>query len=247
LLVECDNSSDIATNATNQLPTGGLAGAMNLASRVFGNTALTADGKERGAGIYMYYLFDETQLNLRPWNFTQEGDIDTANKNCRDTAASRADSVKNLRTDFTHVLFIWSYLGGAPAIAASSATNADKVKNGTYVAVMRMRDYYDAGVQAGSFNANKYDEFFGVTIAHELTHMIGAKTGTPGFDAGGHTIDPNENNVVSVIGQGPVDTGDLPCLMIPVSGKENREVGSVRYFAVVKRALDVAHCDGLNP
>jgi hypothetical protein len=134
-----------------------------------------------------------------------------------------------------------------PAAAASDATLEDRDQRGSYVAVNRMRDTYDAGVKANAFNANKYDEYFGITVAHELTHMIGAKGGTPGFDAGGHTVDPNENGVVNQVGQPLADAGDLPCIMIANSGKENREFATVRYFNVVKRALTVASCDGLNP
>ncbi|MBY0459678.1 MAG: hypothetical protein K2V38_20350, partial [Gemmataceae bacterium] len=76
--------------AANQTQTGRLNVVLDGASKVFSNA-------ERGAGIYMYYLFDQTNLDL------PKASVDTFDK----IAATLRDTRNvQLQSDLMHLLFV---------------------------------------------------------------------------------------------------------------------------------------------
>ena len=78
-----------------------LKAILDGASKVFSNA-------DRGAGIYLYYMFDEAAVAVPTEIQLDDG---TALKNSRDTASARAAGIPNLATDFVHVLFVDKDLG----------------------------------------------------------------------------------------------------------------------------------------
>lgn len=244
ILVEVDKARNVANE---DVPPSTLAGAMNLASGVFSNTAVDGAGRERGAGIYMYWVADETDLEYNAFTFGQPGVIDTKAADTRDTPESRAAMVKNLSTDFVHFLFIGPIAAANVPPASTNPSSPDLAQRGSYLSVPAIKAMYNTGTMGGDLNANKYDDFFAIVIAHEITHLLGAKAGTPGFNDGGHTTDPNENNVVNVDNTTDRDLEDRYCLMYKLSRKENRELATVRFFNLVKKQLRVATNDGIDP
>ena len=161
ILVEVDRAAVV-----NNIPAGGLGAVMEGASGVFSNA--------RGAGIYMYYLFDELTLNLPKADVDEPAERRAAWKASRDTVAARAPGgTPNLKTDFFHFLFVDEngMTGGTGGV--SNDTAADRHERGSMIAVSDMKT---AAGTAG-LNPAKFDEFLMTTAAHEITHLLFGSTG----------------------------------------------------------------------
>jgi hypothetical protein len=104
ILVEVDRAAVL-----NNVPGGGaleanLKAILNGSSKVFSNA-------QRGAGIYMYYLFDQTDLNIPKNDVNEQGEI------ILKLGATRS---AQLQSDFLHLLFFDE--GISDAIGAGAAT-----------------------------------------------------------------------------------------------------------------------------
>ena len=190
-------------------------------SKVFSNA-------DRGAGIYMYYSFDEITLDLPLNEMNTEDNLMKALKNSRDTELARDASASDLATDFIHLMFADSInsLGGG----ALTVDRADELaKRGSIIGVTDLMN----NQVAWSLDANKFSELLMCAAAHEITHLLIERETGP-FDRFEHTKDPNGNGVI--VG----DTEDKTCLMyqgLPTRGRT--EVATVKFFAVVQAEIMV--------
>jgi hypothetical protein len=235
VLLEIDRASKI-----NNIPAGGLNGVLDGASKVFSNA-------DRGAGIFMYYLFDEVNLDLpkdKVKNGTLQGDAWEAS---RDTPAARSgQSALTLKSDFIHFLFVdengQSAKGETGAITNDSSLLYDR--RGSMIAVTDMH-----AAQTGTdLNPAKFDEFLMTTVAHEVVHQLidplkdkvlkkqYQDAGKPlPFDDEEHTVDSNQNGIKN-------ELEDQSCLLYDTTDKKFRassELASVRFFPIVQSQLKI--------
>jgi hypothetical protein len=216
ILVEVDRGAVVRN-----IPAGGLAGVLNLASKVFNNG-------DRGAGISMYYLFDEVALDLPAKKVETRLQREAEAKASRDTAAARTAATPNLKTDFVHFLFVDENFGagGNGAITSDIADELDK--RHSMIAVTDM--FFN--VEPNGLNSDKFNEFLATTVAHEITHLLFERHDFPLFTFDEHTRDANGNGV-------PREPEDETCLMYAGTSRPNCELATVRFFPLVQAELKV--------
>ena len=216
ILIEVDRAAVV-----NNIPAGGLQGVMTKASGVFSNAA-------RGAGIYMYYLFDEVALDLPKDKVDEPGERRDEWRKARDTVAARTAGAANLKTDFFHFIFVDENgaTGGTGAVSKDDAANLDE--RGSMIAVSDMNSV----VAQKGLNAAKFDEFLATTVAHEITHLLFERTNVGAFNDEEHTTNANGDANVE-------DAQDQTCLMYGDTTRSNCELASVRFFTVVQAELKV--------
>lgn len=220
LLTEVDRGFVIIYNNNNNMTQGELKDILNGASRVFSHSS-------RGAGIYMYYVIDEEELDLPLAKIAnQERDVLAAS---RDTPTSRATNTPNLKTDFVHLLYVNQRPAGGSVGADSFLGGVNLDRRGTVIAIANMRTYLGPPPK---IDPAKFDEFIMTTTAHELTHQLLRAYGTGAFDKAGHTINANGNATNR-------DIDDENCLMYDGTTRPNCELASVKYFPVVQAELRV--------
>lgn len=206
VLLEVDRAATL-----NNVPAGGLSNVLNGAAKVFSNA-------ERGAGIYLYYLFDQTQLDI------PKEDVDSTAEQRAKLAATRNPQ---LMSDFIHVLFFdqGKYApAGAPAAAYGRRATAGVVERGVVFATTEVNSFYPAT------DFPKRDEAFATSLAHEITHLLIDVT-DGAFNVGEHTIAPY------------IDESDL---MYERSRVANRELATVKFFPVLQAQLSTKTSEGLG-
>jgi hypothetical protein len=224
VLLEVDKATVL-----NNVPAGGLRAMLNGAASVFSND-------QRGAGIYVYWLMDQTvPIALADVDDTR---FDEQRQKLADT---RND---NLKTDFLHILFFdegvnASWKGAqVGAQAFGRRTTRGPKERGLVFATTDVSLFYKApGFQ-------NIGEAYACVLAHEITHLLMEANNKPGFNAGEHTTNPDPSD--------PPGRGrDWTCLLFAGtttqvgSTRANREFATVRFFPVVQAELDTGKSEGL--
>jgi hypothetical protein len=220
ILVEVDRAATL-----NNIPNNDLPAILNGASKVFSNAA-------RGAGIYMYWLFDQT-LNM------PLGDVNTLTK-LRDKMSATRNAT--LKSDFLHLLLIdqgvlaatTNVPGILPVPALTIQGAAPVQERGSILATTDV----DQEMPAARFP--KRVEVFATTVAHELTHLLLKPVGVAGFDAEEHTKNANGNGTDG-------DADDRACLMYFDLAIESLELDTVKFFPLVQRELRISTSEGIDP
>ncbi|HSQ58464.1 MAG TPA: hypothetical protein VLM40_22275, partial [Gemmata sp.] len=192
---------------------------------------------DRGAGIFMYYLFDEVNL-AAPWandhNPTDQ-EFEDALTNTRDTTAARSSQVSNLASDFLHVLFIDAW---ASASGAESNDHEGSAKSrGTIFTTSTTADRYSVNdpLHPWITSAAIQAEAFMCVLAHELTHLLIRPAVAPvygnveGVWAGEHLL-------------GAANSADL---MYEPANSDNRQLATVKFTVTTQQELMLKTAEGL--
>jgi hypothetical protein len=224
LLVEVDKGTVLTG-----LPNGDVPAAMNEAAKVFSSTGV-AGAVNRGAGIYMYYVIDQTQA-------IPLADVDTIPEIAAKMLATRNST---LQSDFLHLLLFdegtmaASKAAGVPPVPAFSFGDLWPVPR-ERGAVIGTKDLHT------EFADPPFSDRLGVyatTIAHELVHLLIRPNGAEGFDGEEHTEDANEDGIAN-------DAQDRSCLMYHKQAVENARVSTARLFPLVQAYIDLSNSEGL--
>jgi hypothetical protein len=218
ILVEADRAATL-----NNVPGTGaldekLKSIMNGASKVFSNA-------DRGAGIYMYYLFDQNDLNIAPNALAFPAAMDTL----------KATRSSQLKSDFLHLLLVDHGLVQnriPPAVSwgrqkIGSPTDIDK--RGSILATTDMDKSFP------NTNYPKRDELLMTTVAHELVHQLIDVYEGAVFNDVEHTSNSNTNDPAH-------SDDDKTCIMYEAAPGEapsaaNEELATIKFFPVVQAEL----------
>ena len=225
ILVEVDRGAGLLN-----VPNNDLSGIMNGAAKVFSNA-------QRGAGIYMYYLFDQADLPLP-----------TVSVNTYTKMFDKVSDTRNstLKSDFLHLLLINEGVNaadidaGGPGAWAGTYFGPTLARRGAVVGTTDVHNAYPAAT------FTKRDEIIATTIAHELTHLLLKIAGQPdipfGFDSREHTKDANDDGNLR-------DAEDKTCLMYYDSQNavKSNELATVKFFPLVQAHLSVRTNEGIDP
>ena len=146
LLAEVDRAAVL-----NNVPLGGLPHILDGASKVFSNA-------DRGAGIFMYYLYDEVNL-AAPFPTDQVAPEDTQ----RDALQTHRNA--DLKTDFFHVFFVDDGIGGSAQWLGDPILE----RRGVLFTTSGTNFWYGPGPAPW---LTKMDEAFMTVLVHELTHPL---------------------------------------------------------------------------
>ena len=205
---------------------------MNGASKVFSNA-------DRGAGIYMYYLFDEVALNLpAPDQLRSTAILREQFSKSRDTVLARSTTTPNLATDFIHLLIADD--NDEAQYGGESVDSGPLLERGSMVAVSSALLVANAVIKPTPQNPLKGDELLMCYVAHELTHMLIDRRDDP-FNPGEHTGDINSDGVDDrdVNGDGVINDADRACIMHQAYTRKRLELATVTLFPMVQRELRV--------
>jgi hypothetical protein len=220
LLVEIDRDKKI-----DSLPEGGLRGVMNGSAAMFSKN-------QGGAGIYMYYLFDEVELALRLRDVVNaEDQVKTLGAH-RDTTSARETGNSALASDFVHLLVVNNAgsLEGAWAWDRGTNPPTPLVSRGVLLAVA------DLVFLHRDFLPNEaFSEVLISTVTHELTHLLIDRHGAKFFTKGEHTTDPHGTGVIDDVAKSDIMYTDI----------EKRGNSKARFLSVVQSAIRVRSNDGL--
>jgi hypothetical protein len=208
ILLEVDR-----TAVLNNLPAT-LPAILDGAAKVFSNA-------DRGAGIYLYYLFDELALATPT---RAQNDSSEALEISRDTASARLNATPILATDFIHVLFVDKDLG-------NSADNRDTgalVRRGVTVSTTEMNAKYGPG---NAFGVVNIPEAFMTVVAHEITHSLFERRSVGVWDDAEHVT-------------GPLATYEAELMYQPPT-KKNRELATVTILPIVQQEIKVKSNQGI--
>jgi hypothetical protein len=226
LLVEVDQGIPLQ-----QVPNNDIPAILDGAAKVFSSESFFGNAN-RGAGIYMYYVLDQSLA-------IPKAQVDTLNKIATKLHTTRSTT---LRSDFLHLLFINAGcmnasdpngLASVPALSIGAPT-LPLTARGAVLATTEMDSEYPAGKYP------KRLDVFATTVAHELTHLLIETSGVPEFDGEEHTQDANGDMVND-------DPDDRSCLMHHIPGIESLEISSVRFFPIVQQQLRTRTSEGLVP
>ena len=211
----------------NKVPGNNLTGVLDGATKVFSNA-------DRGAGIYVYYLFDEIQLTI------SRDDMDTSIKQ-----RAKLVNTRNIRlmSDFVHLLVYdqgrrsADQANGRPpsagALAFDRVTTTMVSQRGVAFATTDVDDQLTSAVLP------KRDEAFATAVAHEITHLLIDSRNTAGFDTHEHTTDPDNTDL-------PGGAKDRIDLMFKSSSRDNREFATVKFSELVQNELTTKTSEGFN-
>jgi hypothetical protein len=195
ILLEADRATVL-----NNVPAVGLSGILDGAAKVFSDA-------ERGAGIYLYYLFDEA-------NYVAPAEVRAASLGAtRDTAAARSAGISVLASRFDHMLFVDT---GIPVHNAATYDAGDLSERGSLLALSQLYSKYGPGNGEGF---TKYEEAVMIVAAHEIVHLL--VDIDDGFDAAEHIIGV----------QNKLD------LMYSPSHPTNRELATVKFSHLLQKNL----------
>ncbi|MCI0705704.1 MAG: hypothetical protein L0241_31980, partial [Planctomycetia bacterium] len=219
ILLEVDRAEVL-----NNVPAGGLAGVLNGAASVFSHApfGMPNPAAPRGAGIYVYYLFDEVAYNAPA--VINAGSLGAT----RDTASARAAVTSQLATDFVHLLFVDT--GLQIGDSAETYDTTPILERGTLIATSQLNTKYGPG---NAYGVTNIPEAFMTVVAHELTHMLFERVSVGVWNAQEHV-------------DGPLATYEAE-LMYKVPTKKNRELATVTILPVVQQEMKVKQNQGITP
>jgi hypothetical protein len=210
MLVEVDRTATL-----NHVPGGDLSGIIQGASKIFSQA-------DRGAGIFMYYLFDEVSLAAPLPSDRQPTDpeFEGALSNSRDTAAARANQSIDLASDFFHVLFIdaWHETTGA----ITNDKQGTLRSRGTIFATSTTDNFYSDPLAPWVTSETIQAEAFMCVLAHELTHLL---------------IKPVEQAGVWNTDEHRVFPGSTADLMYEPSTQANRQLATVKFTELTQQEI----------
>ena len=214
ILVEVDRAAVL-----NNVPGAGddtnakLKTILNGTSGVFSNST-------RGAGIYMYWLMDDKELNIA---------LEDVNTKVNEMIALSGARNSTLASDFIHVLLIDGgclEAFGGNAIAYGRIDTDNLTRRGVVFATT------DTTVTYRVADYPKREELFSSVLAHELTHMIIPDfTVSAGFDDNEHMFAPQ---------------ADKTELMFNPRSKDNREFATVKIGPLAQKVFKIQSTEGIS-